>query len=215
MDATHTYPDIMGHPRDLCHASSQAGDCAGGIIGTGVWDRNAYFKVNYNWDNATWKSRTGLSDNPAAANYATRYKVYLWEAAHPLPDGPTGLIGIGKTQGPFTVPNGSGKGGTSKNSYSAPVCRAPGVAPGNVDTDRRVAAVAVVDCTGLNGRATVVPTDWINVFLVEPAFPRGNGAGARTGNGDVYAEIIGTHPIPGINQSIGNVIRRDVPRLIE
>jgi Flp pilus assembly protein TadG len=215
MDATHTYPDIMGHSRDLCHAKSQAGDCVGGIVGTGVWDRNAYFKVNYNWDNATWKSRTGLSDNPNAANYATRYKVYLWEAANPLPDGATGLIGIGKTQGPFTVPNGGGAGSTSKNSYSAPVCRPPGVPPGNLDTDRRVMAVAVVDCTGLNGRATVVPTDWINVFVVEPTFPRGNGANARTGNGDVYVEIIGTHPIPGVNQSIGNVIRRDVPRLIE
>ena len=77
-------------------------------------------------------------------------------------------------------------------------------------------ATAVVDCTGLNGRDTVVPRDWVDVFLVEPTVRRQDPGGAvRTDDGDVYVEIIGTRPLPGVNQSIGNVIRRDVPRLIE
>ena len=224
MDATHPYPDIMGHPRDLCHAGSLNGDCTGGIVGNGVWDRDAYFKVNYNWDNATWKSRTGLTDDATASNYATRYKVYLWEAANPLPDGATGTIGIGKNQ-TVKVIQGSNlqdRFASSWTSYppGAPptpsrTCRNPGVRPVDLDTDRRVMATAVVDCTGLNGRDTVVPTAWVDVFLVEPAFPRGSGPTKRTDNGDIYVEIIGTRPLPGVNQTIGNVIRRDVPRLIE
>lgn len=202
-------PYIMGHPRDLCHAASEAGICADGIVGDGNWDRDAYFRVNYGWSNATWKSRTGLTDDPTQANYATRYKVYLWEAANPLPDG-TGNPGIGTRQGPF--PAGHGQGRTD----STPVCRSPGIAPGNLDTDRRVMAVAVVDCTGLTGRDLVVPGDWVDVFLVEPTIRRVDGSGSvRTDDGDVYVEIIGTRPLPGVNQSIGNIIRRDVPRLIE
>jgi hypothetical protein len=205
----------MGHPRDLCHAASKNGICNGGIIGDGNWDRNAFFRVNYGWDAAgsgtanDWTTKTGL---PADVS---RYQVYLWEFNNPQPNAPQ-PGGLGTSQGPFQVANGNGQGTTAKQSYSAaPVCRPGAVAPGNLDTDRRVMAVAVVDCTGLNGRDTVVPRDWVDVFLVEPTFPRGTGANARTGDGDVYVEIIGTRPLPGVNESIGEVIRRDVPRLIE
>jgi Flp pilus assembly protein TadG len=208
-------PRIMGHPRDLCHAASKNGICSGGIIGDGNWDRNAFFRVNYGWDAAgsgtanDWTTKTGL---PADVS---RYQVYLWEFNNPQPNAPQ-PGGLGTSQGPFQVANGNGQGTTAKQSYSAaPVCRPGAVAPGNLDTDRRVMAVAVVDCTGLNGRDTVVPRDWVDVFLVEPTFPRGTGANARTGDGDVYVEIIGTRPLPGVNESIGEVIRRDVPRLIE
>jgi hypothetical protein len=215
MNGTNTYPKIMGHPRDLCHAVSEAGNCTGGIVGNGNWDRNAFFNVNYGWDAAgsgtanDWTTKTGL------AATATRYQVYQWEAAHPNPNG-VGQPGLATPQGPFVVPNGSGQGTTTKNSAGAPVCRPPGIPPGNLDTDRRVMPVAVIDCTGLHGRDTVVPSDWVDVFLVEPTISRPDSGGAvRTGDGDVYVEIIGTRPLPGVNQTIGNVLRRDVPRLIE
>ncbi|HKX92474.1 MAG TPA: pilus assembly protein TadG-related protein [Sphingomicrobium sp.] len=229
MNATHTYPDIMGHPRDLCHAVSEAGTCGPNgtpaIVGNGVWDRDAYFWVNYGWDHATWTTNTGLQDtNPSASNYATRYKVYLWEAANPLPNGANGP-GIGNNQ-QVDVAQGSGTQPRWSSSWTGATpnpqrtCRAPGIPPGNLDTDRRTVAVAVVDCTGLNGRDTVVPVDWVDVFLVEPTIRRPGSAtdppgAVRTDDGDVYVEIVGTRPLPGVNQSIGNVIRRDVPRLIE
>ena len=196
-------PYVMGHPRDLCHAASENGICGGGIIGNGNWDRDAFFRVNYGWDHVTWVANTGLGETPS------RYQVYLWESNNPLPNGASGL-GLGNSQGPF--PAGHGNGSTDV----VPVCRPPGIAPGNLDTDRRVMAVAVIDCTGLNGRDTVVPADWVDVFLVEPTIRRVDGSGSvRTDDGDVYVEIIGTRPLPGVNQSVGDVIRRDVPRLIE
>ncbi|HET9811005.1 MAG TPA: pilus assembly protein TadG-related protein [Sphingomicrobium sp.] len=221
MNATNTYPKVMGHPRDLCHAVSEAGTCtydADHIVGDGNWDRDAYFKVNYNWDGAAsgtpeaWTTKTGLASD------ATRYQVYLWEAANPQPIGSPGF-GIGVQRGPFPVPKGKGGGSTDKYTDDVPVCRPETpIAPGNLDTDRRVTAVAVVDCTGLSGRGAVKPREWIDVFLVEPSFTRtenGGGSGVRTDGSDVYVEIIGTRPLPGVNQSIGEVLRRDVPRLIE
>lgn len=207
------YPDTMGHPRDMCHAVSEAGTC-GGIIGNGSWDRDAYFWINYGWTAPgtgadAWTTKTGLSAT------ATRYQVYLWEAANPLPNGSTGK-GIGNNQ---SVGTGGNTRWASSWTGSTPApqrtCRAPGVPPGDLDTDRRVMPVAVVDCTGHHGRDVVKPLDWVDVFLVEPTFSRGTGANARTGDGDVYVEIIGTRPLPGPNQTIGNVLRRDVPRLIE
>jgi hypothetical protein len=201
------YPDMMGHPPDRCHMA-QPHTC--GIVGDGNWDRDAYFQVNYNWDHATWTSQTGLQDtNPSASNYATRYNVYLWEYANPTPDA---THGIGHQQGPFSVPNGNGQGTTNKFSDSRPVCRPPGVPPTDPDLDRRRTAVAIVDCTaGPNGRGEVTPLAWMDVFLVEPSFRRTG----RTQGDEVYAEIIRAKPLPDIGQTIGNIVRKDVPKLIE
>lgn len=222
VDESRIYPETMGHPRDLCHAVSQAGVCGGnGIVGTGDWDRDAYFQINYGWNNATWKTQTGLTDDSTQPNYATRYKVYLWEAANPLPNG-AGQPGIGTNQ-TVQVIQGSGTATKYASSWTGNTpaaqrtCRAPGVQPDPTDplNDRRATSVAVVDCTGLNGRDVVPPLEWMDVFLVEPTFSRGTGAGARTDNGDIYVEIIGSRELPGVNQNLGQVIRRDVPRLIE
>ncbi|MBK5265589.1 MAG: hypothetical protein JJE34_10225, partial [Alphaproteobacteria bacterium] len=84
LNAVTGYPDIMGHPRDLCHAISNdlaasiAAGCisGGGRIGNGSWDRDAYFRVNYGWNPSTWQATTGLSAS------ATRYQVYNWELAN-------------------------------------------------------------------------------------------------------------------------------------
>src|SRR3546814_5212074 len=35
----------MGHPRDVCHAVSDGGDCPDGVVGDGSWDRDTYFRV--------------------------------------------------------------------------------------------------------------------------------------------------------------------------
>jgi hypothetical protein len=187
-------PEIMGYPRDMCHAVSLDGTCAQGTIGTGAWDRDAYFRVNYGWSNSAWRANTGL---PADA---TRYQVYSWELDNP-------------TLADMAQPVSDGKIG-----YSYPICRPPGVTPGASTPDRRRISVAVVNCGAqrLAGRENNVQVHkWLEVFLVEPAFPRGNGSSARTGNGDIYVEVIRETQSGGAGETAGQVIRRDVPHLVK
>jgi hypothetical protein len=100
----------------------------------------------------------------------------------------------------------------TKNGYAYPVCRSPGVTPSTTIPDRRRISVAVVNCEaqGLAGREYgVAVLKWYDIFLVEPAFPRGSGPSARTTNGDIYVELIGE------TQVGTGVIRRDVPYLVK
>lgn len=212
MNGTNPYPDIMGHPRDLCHAHSMTGSCVEDRIGDGNWDRNAYFHVNYGWDAAgsgaanDWMIRTGLGTT------ASRYEVYLWEAANLLPNG-EGLPGLGTTQNVLVEQGGSGNL-VPKTGHGTPVCRAPGIGVGEPTTDRRRMSVAVISCpdpSDPNGRDVVRPTQWMDVFLVEPVFPRPD----RTDNGDIYVEIIGGRDLPGLGGTNGVIFRRDVPQLLE
>lgn len=186
-------PDMMGYPRDMCHAVSVSGACSGGIVGDSVWDRNAYFRVNYGWDSSTWMSNTGLSAD------ATRYDVYKWELDNP-------------TQADM-VQNVGG----NKNAYSYPVCRAPGITPNETTADRRRMTVAVINCEAENvaGREYGVRVlKWMDVFLVEPAYARGSGPSARTTNGDVYVEVIEEPRAAGGGDVAAQTIRRDVPYLV-
>jgi Flp pilus assembly protein TadG len=194
---TGGYPDIMGHPRDICHAIGFESGCAagpdvGGRIGDGLWDRDAYFRVNYGYTSSSaWQTATGLSST------ATRFEVYQWELANPQP----------------AVPQGS-FGGT--NGYHYPVCR-PAAAAGT--PDRRRISAAVINCMdlGLNGSEDNVSVlKWIDLFLVEPAFNRGSGVNKRTEDKEIYVEVIGETTAGGGNGSGGNqVVARDVPYLIE
>jgi hypothetical protein len=189
LDGTND-PDIMGHPRDMCHAVSVDGECGGtGIIGDGVWDRDAYFRVNYGWDHDTWVGQPGLTAN------ATRYEVYEWELDNPS-------AGYNDSAQPVG----------SLNGYAYPFCRTPGIVPSTTIPDRRRISVAVVNCDaqGLAGREYGVGVlKWYDIFLVEPAFARGNGPSARTTNGDIYVELIGE------TQVGTGPIRRDVPYLVK
>jgi hypothetical protein len=191
----------MGHPRDMCHAVSVDGVCetdgdtatVGDIFGDGEWDRDAYFRVNYGWDQSTWMSTTGLGAS------ATRYEVYKWEMDHLATADMAQAVSGGKT------------------GYSYPVCRAPGVTPNLTTPDRRRISVAVINCEaqGLAGREYDVQViKWVDVFLVEPAYPRGNGSDTRTTNGDIYVEMIGETQT-GAGSTAGQVIRRDVPYLVK
>ncbi|HUE80068.1 MAG TPA: pilus assembly protein TadG-related protein [Sphingomicrobium sp.] len=194
-------PDIMGYPRDMCHAWSLLGSCSGGIIGDGVWDIDAYFRVNYTWTPSQWFENTKTNTIPLAATPAevTRYDVYLWEMANP---------------GQVPVPQPIGA--TGVNGYARPVCRAPGIIPNPPTTpDRRRISVAVVNCHAqdLKGAATnVIVVDWLDVFLVEPALARGNGPSQRSTNGDIYVEVIEKAGSSGT--ATNQITRRDVPYLI-
>jgi len=192
---TSNYPDTMGYPRDICHSVSFNGVCsyngqAASVIGDKVWDRDAYFRVNYGYTSAAaWQGATGLPAN------ATRSKVYDWELADPT----------------NRLTEQNAPGGTK--SYSQPVCRAPASAS---DPDRRRASMAVVNCkdqaTKISGNQKVTILKYVDVFYVEPAFNRGNGANKRTGDDQIYVEVVGDTDIGGGKEA--QVIRRDVPYLI-
>jgi Flp pilus assembly protein TadG len=197
-----TTPTAMGHPRDMCHLASSGG-CTG-PIGTGLWDRDAYFRTNYGWGSGVWESNTLLTAS------ATRYQVYKWEYEH-----------LGQTIGGVEVlgqnPPNPVTPASTLVKQGRPVCSqtegyGSGVVPGSATPDRRRISVAVVNCTAesVNGNEVDLPViKWVDVFLVEPSLNR-----ARTNNGEVYAEVIGETQT-GAGATAGQVVRRDVPYLVK
>jgi hypothetical protein len=189
---------VMGLPRDECHVTAPTGvkanqltvennNCADKRVGDGAWDRDAYFKVNYGWDSATWKANTGLPAN------ATRFQVYNWEINHNLPATPPTI-----TQGAKTY-----------TSYYAARNNCPFTYDPTVP-DRRKLTVAVVNCSHdlVRGATPDVPIQkWIDVFLVEPSLDR-----ERTSQKDVYIEVIGETTVAS---SKGSGTLRNVPYLIK
>jgi Flp pilus assembly protein TadG len=198
------YPAIMGYPHDLCHSGLQS-QYTCGLVGDGNWDRDAYFQVNYGWTHAQWLAATGLSTDSTAANYATRYKVYQWELAHPNGSGTAG-INFKQTAG---LPSKTA-------AFSIPAMGVAGVGASASQPDRRTIAVAVLDCYALNahGKTTNVPVpSWLKVFLTEPAMQRGTGSNVYTDQKDIYVEFVEkTH---SQNDQFSEVVRRDVPYLIK
>ncbi len=184
---TASDPNIaaMGLPRDRCHASWPP-NCPGGRIGDSAWDRDAYFRTNYNWaDTATWTTQTGLSAN------AKRFDVYQWEltqARNPRP-----VTGLG-----------------AMHAHSRPICQPAPTAT----TDRRKLTVAVINCSGLAGRETRRPVSWVEVFLLEPSVQRHDAAGnVRTQSSDVYVEVIGKAEVVG--DAGATSVVRSVPYLVQ
>ncbi len=186
----------MGHPRDICHAVSTTGNCAGGRIGNGVWDRNAYFRSNSPTNYPAAGVTNSDMTNWFGTTTPTRYQVYRWEINN----------AASRLQ-----PQATGNGANGRTSYGQPV-GGGGIVPGDNVVDRRRLSVAVINCEaeGISGRTTNVNvTKWVEVFLVEPTIPR-----PRTENSDLYVEVI-EETNAGGGQTAGQVVRRDVPSLIE
>ncbi len=201
-------PASMGHPRDMCHAVDPAvsGACTG-PVGNGLWDRDAYFRVNYRrsngtyWDSDQWKANTGLGATP------TRYQVYEWEIAR-----------IGQSIDGVSVlgPNPVGATGNTPVKYGQSVCSAgqgfPPISPTATTPDRRKLSVAVINCIqhGVSGNSTSVPVkEWLDVFLVEPSLNRD-----RTNTGDIYIEVIG-RTNNATDEGAVQLVKKSVPYLIE
>jgi Flp pilus assembly protein TadG len=220
-----TTPEIMGYPRDLCHAFANVGNCDttnGGKperIGTGDWDIQAYWRSNY--AGASYANVVDASYGPQPKGYPTRYQVYRWEADH---------IVANDGQVP-TIINGQG----STKAYAQPQankCLATPGQPYGIDpaggTDRRRVTVAVLNCTALqtkygsinNKTLEVGRRNWVDVFLTEPPLMRSkctSGVGCNTRYSeatDVYVEIIERTEIAG-GGDVAQMIRRDVPYLIQ
>ena len=193
---TNTQADTlspMGYPRDMCHAISATGSCGGGIIGDGIWDRNAYFRSN----TANYAAGFDISATFGTST-PTRFQVYKYEAANAA----TRL----QTQ----------SGGSGLTSRPQPYCTPPGVAVGGTAVDRRVFSVAVINCgAGLNGASGPHdPVAWIDVFLPEPSVRRRVGGTTYTEASDLYVEVIGPTSLGGGGSTAAQLIRRDVPYLV-
>ncbi len=195
-------PSSMGHPRDKCHAIASP-TCD--KIGDGNWDRNAYFHVNYGWSTSQWQTNTGLGATP------TRYQVYKWEI-----DNRGAVIGGKTILNPRTA---SGTGPNALIDHDKPVCSVAegfgtGLVPDDDTPDRRRFSAAVVNCTAQSvngGGGTVYQVKkWIELFVVEPSANR-----TRTGQQDVYVELIGDTPAGSGAGTVGQVVSRNVPYLIE
>ncbi len=220
-------PRAMGYPRDICHAidSGAAGAC-GTAVGSGIWDRDAYFAVNYGWMTASaWQTNTNTADDPLPSN-PTRYEVYNWEILHRgetvggrtiLGQRTIAAAGAGNGNGNGKGNSGGGGGGSTLSAHGSPVCGpiagyGTGTVPGGSTVDRRRISVAVVNClaNSVNGSSTNVPVEtWIDVFLTEPSINR-----LRTQAGDIYVEVIEEATAGASGATAGQVIRRDMPYLI-
>lgn len=196
-------PDIMGYPRDLVHAVPNSTV----IMGNGQWDRDAYFRVNYNWTHAQWSAV--LSSN------ITRYELYKWEIAHPsvqVSTTPNVYKGIG-------VPQSLSGNDTA---FGQPATGRSGIDPTTSPIDRRKLSVAVLNCKALEakGKTKNVPVAmWLDIFLVEPSFVRKGSFGKKnnvnfTEDKEIYAEVIGATNI-STSTSGYQVVLRSVPYLIE
>lgn len=188
--------EVMGLPRDYCHATSENGECPGnGVLGTGEWDRDAYFRINFGWEPENVPTAV-------ASDTISRYDVYKWEAAH-LAQGTGNGLTVGANK-PITAPS-------NFHGIPQPVCRSTG------DISRRILTIAVINCDaeGVAGRSVGVPVHrWVEVFMVEPSYNRLDNAGIkRTDANDVYVEIIRAIDVGGDGEA-GEVVRRDVPYLI-
>lgn len=195
----------MGHPRDMCHAVSSSGTCSQGRIGDGVWDKNAYFSVNYpgfNWQ-AAMTAEYGTTT-------VTRYQVYLWEIEHAddvftPPSGPDRTIKESRVA--------MGSGANAREDHNRPICSASGgITPSPTIVDRRRISMAVINCmaNNVNGNSQNVPVElWVDAFIVEPSANR-----TRTGQQDVYVEVIEENGLGGIGSTAGQVVERTVPYLI-
>jgi hypothetical protein len=115
----------------------------------------------------------------------------------------------------------------SRAAYGTPQagqCLAPGIAPGGTNPDRRRISAAVLNCRALNTRGHEVDqpvVKWIDLFLVEPSYNRtrcSSGSGCNdkiTDKTDIYDVVIGETATGAAGNTAGQVVRRDVPYLIE
>ena len=190
-----------GYPHDICHSFSETGDCSGGRIGNGTWDRYAYFMSHpVDYPGLTTKA---LVDSFMQTNLGTktptRYQVYAWEMA-----------AANRAARLHTGVNVNGN-----KASSQPVCTPPGIIPDTTKVDRRVLTVAVVNCgaEGVKGKTPdVTVTKWIDIFLTEPSLAR--TVGTPTENSDVYVEVIGTTK-NATEEGAVQLVKKSVPYLIE
>lgn len=186
----------MGYPRDICHAFSVIGSCPLDRVGTGTWDRYAYFRSNStNYGSITSSAAMSSYLNATfGTTTPSRYQVYLNEMANAA----------------SRLQQQSAGGGLM--AHGSPVCGGSGIAPSETQIDRRVLSAAVVNCTaeGVRGRTSgIAVVKWIDLFLTEPSVTR-----ARTENSDIYVEVIGATQ-NATDEGAVQLVKKSIPYLIE
>ncbi|AOL93190.1 pilus assembly protein TadG-related protein [Porphyrobacter sp. LM 6] len=156
----------QGFPLDTCQSLGLAGCLS---FGDGSWPVDTYMN---NIHGTTSASVPGLDAD--GNGRITRYEVYNWERADASRTVSRELARVQSTS-----PNRT----TLYCSAPRPLQGTP-VVPSSTQKDRRVVVVAVVDCTGNNGRFDVNTFKFIDMFLLSPMT---GSAGSR----ELKAEIIG------------------------
>jgi hypothetical protein len=114
-----------------------------------------------------------------------RWDVYQWELADKANRLSPKLV---SSTAEFKEQGNSGKGKwtfTNKCAYPQPK-NGTGVAAGTGQKDRRLLTVAVVNCTGANGKFNAQVLRFADLFLVQPSLDRGS----TTGKDQIYTEIV-------------------------
>ncbi len=156
----------QGFPLDTCQSLGLAGCLS---FGDGAWPVDTYLSQIHGTNSA---SVPGLDAN--GNGQISRYEVYEWERANAARREVKELA---------RIRNANGNGGTLYCSAPRPIEGTP-VVPSNTQKDRRIATVAVVDCTGNNGRFDVNTFRYVDLFLLGPIT---GPAGAN----ELKAEIVG------------------------
>jgi len=182
-DLNSTHP-ARGFTRDTCHATT----CAGGNFGDGIWDRATYFANNHPGQLSAAAAWAGKSETQLG-----RYDIYKWELADSVNRMADQLLNpsdpaVEKVQGANTTYTF-----TNYCAYSRPI-NGSLYSSSTPQKDRRLLTVAVVDCSGLNGKGSVKVQKWVDIFLVEPSLKRTSPY--NTEQAQIYGEVVGVATKP-------------------
>lgn len=169
-----------GFSRDSNQASCTTSDNSCPKFGNKDWDKASYATARHGMTGSELASAVGKD-----LASLKRWDVYLWELGNKNARLAPQLI---STTAEFKEKGNSGQGTwtfTNKCAYPQPK-NGTGVASGTSQKDRRLLTVAVVDCTGANGKFNAKVLRFADLFLVQPSLDRGTS----TGKDQIYAEIV-------------------------
>ena len=173
-------PTATGFSRDSNQASCTTSDNSCPKFGNKDWDETAYIAANHPGMASAIATAMGK-----AVTALLRWDVYQWELA----DKPGRLAPkLISSTAEFKEKGNSGNGTwtfTNKCAFPQPK-NGTGVATGTSQKDRRLLTVAVVDCTGANGKFDAKVLRFADLFLTQPSLDRGTS----TGKDQIYAEIV-------------------------
>lgn len=194
-------PGVPAFPRDTTHVACTTSDNSCPKFGNGDWARDSYATNVHGTTTAAIAAEMGKT-----AATLTRWDVYRWELANrplrmaPSPPSST-TVELSSNKKTWTF--------TNKCSYPTPK-NGTGVVPNAVQKDRRLLTVAIVDCTGQNGKFNAHVLRFADMFLTQPSLDRGNS----TGKDQIYVELVRVAEKPN-GQSAFQYYLRQRPRLIK
>lgn len=193
-----------GLTRDTCQINGTPCGQASDKFGDGTWDRATYVNGTH--------SPTTVADIAAAAGTTaaklTRWNVYQWElgdAANRLKTKQTDVTDYAN----YKKTTGHTSKYTFTNQCTYPQPKSGTAVPASsTQKDRRLLTVAVVDCTGANGKFDAQVLRFADLFLVEPSLDRSTPQSPYpTGKEQIYSEIVGVAKRPNGNSAFQYYLR--------